>query len=80
VRYKTYVEVLSRALILRENLIEKSLASKKTSTTTTTPTTTGEMELTPEPWFDLNRSASNSVSTENTKLSGGEKDEPVASG
>jgi hypothetical protein len=63
VKYKTYVEVLSKAITLREDLIEKAAADRK-STTSTTP---GTLNIPPEPWFDLNPSAPNSVSTANTR-------------
>jgi hypothetical protein len=70
VKYKTYVEILSRALAMREKLIEASLSPKKMS-----PTKDVVQNL--EPWFDLNPSAPNSVSTVNTKDAKGEKDDLI---
>jgi hypothetical protein len=68
VRYKTYVEILSRALVMRQKLLEK-VGTKQTSITNEPD------ETNPEPWFDLSASAPSSMNTEHTKDTRHEKDE-----
>ena len=71
VKYKTYVEILSRALTLREELIEK--AKEKSPP----PTSDGLELVSPEPWFDLASSAPTSVGTVNTKEGRPDRDEAM---
>lgn len=54
VKYKTYVEVLSRALVKREELISNSVKTPRVN------------EPPPEPWLDAASSATTSVSTMHT--------------
>jgi|SRR5271155_5133166 len=72
VKYKTYVEILSRALAMREELIKASAVSAST-------TPKEESHSIPEPWFDLH-SAPASVSTVKSREVPGESDEPATSG
>jgi hypothetical protein len=72
VRHKTYVEVLSRALLLQQELIQKSTRKEENAIEENNPA--------PEPWFDLRKSLPNSVGTEDTRGTKFDKDEPVTSG
>ena len=73
VRYKTYVEVLCRALVLREELIQKSTQKEKNEEID------GDSPA-PEPWFDLRKSLPDSMGGEDTRGTKFDKDEPVPSG
>ena len=69
VKYKTYVEILTRALTLREELVAKSKRENKSSSLP------GSEIVPPEPWLDLSSSAPTSHGTAYTKDTRGEKDE-----
>jgi hypothetical protein len=69
VKYKTYVEILAKALSMRENLIAQAKAETKSSAANESG------DAPPEPWFDLNSSAPTSVGTVNTKDTRGGKDD-----